>query len=113
MILFEDGMGIFHYGLFMVHVLTCALIYLQLEGAGKMIGVGKAKQYANVLDKPLSRGKQEVFPSDLCAHCLPRLVLEMSIFFFFLAMHLIALGWRSLLVPCSHIGSSNRKALGV
>jgi hypothetical protein len=83
MILFEDGMGIFHYGLFMVHVLTCALIYLQLEGAGKMIGVGKAKQYANVLDKPLSRGKQEVFPSDLCAHCLPRLVLEMSIFFFF------------------------------
>uniref|UniRef100_A0A0E0JN26 Trafficking protein particle complex subunit n=1 Tax=Oryza punctata TaxID=4537 RepID=A0A0E0JN26_ORYPU len=27
---------------------------------GKMIGVGKAKQYANVLDKPLSRGRQEV-----------------------------------------------------
>uniref|UniRef100_A0A0E0DNQ4 Trafficking protein particle complex subunit n=1 Tax=Oryza meridionalis TaxID=40149 RepID=A0A0E0DNQ4_9ORYZ len=26
---------------------------------GKMIGVGKAKQYANVLDKPLSRGRQE------------------------------------------------------
>lgn len=25
-----------------------------------MIGVGKAKQYANVLDKPLSRGRQEV-----------------------------------------------------
>jgi len=24
-----------------------------------MIGVGKAKQYANVLDKPLSRGRQE------------------------------------------------------
>jgi hypothetical protein len=60
MILFEYGMGIFHYGLFMVHVLTCTLIYLQLEGAGKMIGVGKAKQYANVLDKPLSRGRQEV-----------------------------------------------------
>ena len=28
--------------------------------ADKMIGVGKAKQYANVLDKPLSRGRQEV-----------------------------------------------------
>lgn len=25
-----------------------------------MIGVGKAKQYANVLDKPLGRGRQEV-----------------------------------------------------
>lgn len=25
-----------------------------------MIGVGKAKQYTNVLDKPLSRGRQEV-----------------------------------------------------
>uniref|UniRef100_A0A803QBF3 Trafficking protein particle complex subunit n=1 Tax=Cannabis sativa TaxID=3483 RepID=A0A803QBF3_CANSA len=25
-----------------------------------MIGVGKAKQYSNVLDKPLSKGKQEV-----------------------------------------------------
>ncbi|KAA8535328.1 hypothetical protein F0562_030331 [Nyssa sinensis] len=25
-----------------------------------MIGVGKIKQYTNVLDKPLSRGKQEV-----------------------------------------------------
>jgi hypothetical protein len=39
-----------------------------------MIGVGKAKQYANVLDKPLSRGRQEVsaarrfeFPSGLHA----------------------------------------------
>ncbi|CAN6359669.1 unnamed protein product, partial [Urochloa humidicola] len=30
------------------------------RGADKMIGVGKAKQYANVLDKPLSRGRQEV-----------------------------------------------------
>ncbi|OEL28435.1 Trafficking protein particle complex subunit 5 [Dichanthelium oligosanthes] len=28
-----------------------------------MIGVGKAKQYANVLDKPLSRGRQEVADS--------------------------------------------------
>ena len=26
-----------------------------------MIGAGKIKQYANVLDKPLSRGRQEVF----------------------------------------------------
>lgn len=25
-----------------------------------MIGVGKIKQYSNVLDKPLSKGKQEV-----------------------------------------------------
>jgi hypothetical protein len=25
-----------------------------------MIGVGKIKQYTNVLDKPLSKGKQEV-----------------------------------------------------
>jgi hypothetical protein len=37
-----------------------------------MIGVGKAKQYASVLDKPLSRGRQEVctkptsYPRDLC-----------------------------------------------
>ena len=43
MILFEYGMGIFHYGLFMVHVLTCTLIYLQLEGAGKMISVGEGE----------------------------------------------------------------------
>ena len=85
MILFEYGMGIFHYVMFMVHFLTCILIYLQLEGAGKMIGVGKAKQYANVLDKPLSRGRQEVCAvaalNSLCTHCLPRLVLEMSILF--------------------------------
>jgi hypothetical protein len=39
-----------------------------------MIGVGKAKQYANVLDKPLSRGRQEVhvFPTpkslQICTH---------------------------------------------
>ena len=25
-----------------------------------MIGVGKAKQYANVLDRPIGKGKQEV-----------------------------------------------------
>lgn len=30
-----------------------------------MIGVGKAKQYANVLDKPLSRGRQEVLSLSL------------------------------------------------
>lgn len=27
----------------------------------KMIGVGKIKQYTNVLDRPLSKGKQEVY----------------------------------------------------
>lgn len=27
----------------------------------RMIGVGKMKQYSNVLDRPLSKGKQEVF----------------------------------------------------
>lgn len=49
-----------------------------------MIGVGKAKQYANVLDKPLSRGRQEVrgsprfeFPSGLHAHGHPGSVLVM------------------------------------
>ena len=65
---------IFHYVMFMVHFLTCTKIYLQLEGIGKMIGVGKAKQYTNVLDKPLSRGRQEVCAVStlnyqwICAH---------------------------------------------
>ena len=86
MILFEYGMGIFHYVMSMVHFLTYTLIYLQLEGPGKMIGVGKVKQYANVLDKPLSRGRQEVCAvsvSALNSHriCGHTASLEMSIFF--------------------------------
>lgn len=32
----------------------------------KMIGVGKIKQYSNVLDKPLSKGKQEVLKKKNC-----------------------------------------------
>lgn len=36
-----------------------------------MIGVGKVKQYSNVLDKPLSKGKQEVPPPPLSFYIIP------------------------------------------
>jgi len=38
----------------------------------KMIGVGKVKQYGNVLDKPINKGKTEVsiyLSSDLALPC--------------------------------------------
>lgn len=39
--------------------------YRRIKRWGTMIGVGKIKQYSNVLDKPLSKGKNEVMY--LCA----------------------------------------------
>ena len=36
-----------------------------------MIGVGKAKQYANVLDRPIGKGKQEVILSYCFTSLLP------------------------------------------
>ncbi|RRT57212.1 hypothetical protein B296_00047396, partial [Ensete ventricosum] len=44
-----------------------------------MIGVGKIKQYTNVLDKPLSRGRQEVsfcFPPHLSSILFTVFMLE-------------------------------------
>lgn len=47
----------------------------EIDRAREMIGVGKIKQYTNVLDRPLSKGKQEVLVSfrssiPFCPFCL-------------------------------------------